>query len=612
MRTLRSAAVLSAMLVAGPVFSAQIPGFGRPSRYEPNWESIRRHPLPEWFNNAKLGIFIHWGLYSVPAWAPPSGELGKVNFNEWFIKNPYAEWYANTLRIKDSPTYKHHLETYGENYGYYSFAAEFQRDVAKWNPDDWARLFKDAGARYVVLTTKHHDGFTLWPSRVANPRLEPDQRSSKRDLVGELTAAVRGQGLHMGLYYSGGLDWTFEPGPIKTFADLMKTVPQSEEYAKYADAQWRELIERYNPDVLWNDINYPKKGDLLGIMSEYYTKHPDGVVNNRFGVDWTDFTTPEYSKYDKIVEKKWESCRGLGFSFGYNRNEGPEHVLSSEALVRLFVDIVSKNGNLLLNIGPRPDGSISDIQLDRLRALGRWLRTNGDAIFDTHPWIRPSTKTSDGIDVRFTRKGDAAYAILLDKPKGAEVTIQSLFPAENMTVQLLGAPGNLQWTHQEKDVTIALPASLPGEYAWVFRLTPVPYQVVRESARSGAALQPARGFPCSNPASVQPSSCGTRGYRYVAARILPDPAQRISTPPVFGEQRRQSARAGRNPTKPTNSEHNARPFRRGPDRSCYCVQRPATAPSFPAGLSGKGRTPRRTSRLPPARSVVARPGSFRL
>jgi alpha-L-fucosidase len=453
---------------------------GPPKKYEPNWFSIGRHPLPKWFDDAKLGIFIHWGLYSVPAWAPPTGELGKVDFKQWFTRNPYAEWYLNTMKIKESPTWKHHVETYGETFDYLQFAETFNKEARKWKPEEWAALFKEAGAKYAVLTTKHHDGFTLWPSRVPNPHRKPEHTGTERDLVGELSQAVRAQGLKMGLYYSGGLDWSFVGTPIVTFMDLMKTVPQSEEYARYADAHWRELIERYQPAVLWNDINYPKKGDLLNIFADYYTKYPDGLINNRFGVAFADFTTPEYAKYDRITEKKWESCRGLGFSFGYNRAEGPEHVLSADKLIDMLVDIVSKNGNLLLNIGPKPDGSISELQVDRLKALGKWLAQNGDAIYETRPWVRPSAKTADGGEVRFTKKGDAVYVILLDKPKSAQVTIQSLLASDKMTVALLGSSGALQWSQQGRDLAVTLPSALPGDHAWALKMTPAPWQVVKE------------------------------------------------------------------------------------------------------------------------------------
>ncbi len=441
-----------------------------PGHYRATWESIRTHTVPAWYNNAKLGIFIHWGLYSVPAWAPPSGELGKVDMSRWFYDNAYAEWYLNSLRLKGSPTYKHHLETYGANFDYYDFAPMFDRDVQKWNPAEWARLFRETGARYAVLTTKHHDGFRLWPSRVPNPNRATEKITAKRDLVGDLTKAVRAEGLKMGLYYSGGLDWTFEPRPIATMEDLKTTAPQSEEYARYADAHWRELIERYQPAVLWNDITYPKAGKLTDIFSEYYNRVPEGVIDNRFGVDFADFTTPEYAKYDKITAKKWESCRGLGFSFGYNRVEGPKEVIAPDKLVALLADIVSKNGNLLLNIGPRPDGSISEIQLDRLHALGRWLKVNGEAIFDTQPWVRASAG-AEGPDVRFTQKDDTLYAILLARPS-ATVAIPGLDPKDGAEISALGA-GRLEWSRSNGNLVVQT-GQLPGEYAWTLKIRPAP------------------------------------------------------------------------------------------------------------------------------------------
>lgn len=454
-------------------FAAGILRSGPAIHFEPTWESIRTHTVPGWYNDAKLGIFIHWGLYSVPAWAPPSGELHKVDPSRWFYENAYAEWYLNSLRLKDSPTYKHHIETYGAKFDYYSFAPMFEKDVKKWNPAEWAKLFHQTGARYVVLTSKHHDGFRMWPSGVPNPKRPAAAISAKRDLVGDLTAAVRSEGLKMGLYYSGGLDWTFETRPIATREDLRTTAPQTEEYARYADAHWRELIERYQPSVMWNDITYPKAGKLREIFSEYYNRVPDGVIDNRFGVDFSDFTTPEYAKYDKITEKKWESCRGLGFSFGYNRVEGPKEVIASDKLIALLVDIVSKNGNLLLNVGPRSDGSISEIQLDRLHALGRWLNVNGEGIFGTRPWVRASAKSAEGADIRFTKKGNALYVFLLDRPRGGVVSIPSLEPGRGATISALGEPTQFEWSRADGNLVIRT-GQLPGEYAWGLKITPAP------------------------------------------------------------------------------------------------------------------------------------------
>jgi alpha-L-fucosidase len=445
------------------------------SRFEPNWPSLYKHTVPDWYQNAKLGIFIHWGLYSVPAWAPPSGEPGQVDWSQWFTVNPYAEWYLNTLRIKDSPTYKHHHATYGDNRDYYSFATNFNEKNAAWDPSVWARLFKRAQVRYVVLTTKHHDGFRLWPSTVPNPRRPGPELSARRDLVGDLTTAVRASGMRMGLYYSGGLDWTFTNEPIRTMPDLLRMVPQSEDYARYADAHWRELTDRYQPAVMWNDISYPKAGDIPGIFAHYYQTVPEGVINNRFGVDFADFTTPEYAKYDKITPKKWESCRGLGFSFGYNQVEGPEHVIASEKLIALLIDIVSKNGNLLLNIGPRPDGSISAIQMDRLNALGDWLAVNGEGIFDTRPWVRAGSS-----QVRFTYKDNAVYAFLLERPSGGStLVIPDVIAADGSKIRILGAGRDSEWKQNGRNLEVAAPGAPPATGAIGIRITPEPWQIVK-------------------------------------------------------------------------------------------------------------------------------------
>jgi len=487
----RPMTTLASLLATIALFTAnarcQVPT-SPPEKYEPDWMILKQHPVPKWFEDAKLGIFIHWGLYSVPAWAPtlkgPKEEIDWAQFvadpKRWFRDNPYAEWYLNTMKIKDSPTWKHHVETYGEKFDYLDFIPTFNREVQKWNPNEWAELFKEVGARYVVLTTKHHDGFTLWPSSVRNPNRRPDQQGAHHDIVGDLTKAVRAQGLRMGLYYSGGLDWSFVGMPIQTSRDLFADVPQSQEYARYADAQWRELIDRYQPSVLWDDISYPQKGDVLHLFADYYNRVRDGVINDRFQVEHADFTTPEYTQYNKIVEKKWETCRGLGFSFGHNQAEGPDQVLSAPELIRLLVDIVSKNGNLLLNIGPKVDGTIPQIQVDRLRALGQWLRMNGEAIYDTRPWVWADGKTREGVAIRFTRKGDSVYAILLDKPKTRDITIDGLWADDGTKIQMLGATGDLTWSRSGKDLSLTLPEQLPGSYAYVLKITPKPWKLLRD------------------------------------------------------------------------------------------------------------------------------------
>jgi alpha-L-fucosidase len=441
-----------------------------PAHYEPTLESLNQHPLPQWYADAKLGIFIHWGLYSVPGWAPlvhPEHDFDSIDY---ITHNPYAEWYLNSMRLEGSPTQAYHHEHYGANYDYYNFATVFDKDIQQWHPDTWAKIFNDAGAKYVVLTTKHHDGFTLWPSSTPNPTLPAGRQHASRDIVGELTESVRKQGLRMGLYYSGGYDWTFVPGPIRIKEDYQRVKPQSESYGKYVDAQVRELINRYHPAVLWNDIDYPKSGHPLKIMAEYYNTVPDGVIDDRFGVKHSDFTSPEYQTLTKISSTKWEECRGLGRSFGYNRAEGEAETIAPDQLIYLLVDIVSKNGNLLLDVGPESDGTIPPVQMERLQALGTWLRRNGEAIYGTHPWSRAEGETAERIPVRFTRSDSAVYAILLGKPKASTVTVKSLSAKPGTQIFLVGDAKPLTWSQQGEDIEIEMPSSLPDEYAYALKI----------------------------------------------------------------------------------------------------------------------------------------------
>lgn len=447
------------------------------AKFQPNWESIRIHSVPAWFHDAKLGIFVHWGLYSVPAWATPTGEFGKVEWTKWFRNNPYAEWYLNTLRIDGSPTQEYHRKTYGEDFGYMDFVPQFNEAVKAWSPTDMAGLFAEAGARYVILTTKHHDGFTLWPSGVENPRLPADRSSASRDIVGELTSAVKAANMRMGFYYSGGLDWSFNPEPVETVQQGLGTIIHTQEFADYADAHWRELIRRYDPTILWNDIGYPEQADLAGIVADFYNSHPDGLINNRFEIGKEDalrrhhdFETPEYAEINEITDYKWETCRGLGFSFGYNRLETEEHTIGEAELIHLLVDIVSKNGNLLLNVGPMADGTIPQLQASRLRALGAWLGTNGEAIYGTRPWERPTGQTDDEVPVRFTAKDDAVYAILLGQPTTQSVSLDLGVQAASAEVSLLGSSDKADASYEDGKLSVTFDGPLPESHAHALRV----------------------------------------------------------------------------------------------------------------------------------------------
>ena len=474
------------------VVAASVPAAGAAEEFQPNYKSLDKHEVPAWFEDAKLGIFIHWGIYSVPAFAPPSEQFGKLSETEFFKRNPYAEWYFNSMRIQGSETQAHHEKTYGKDFDYYRFGETFNREVARWDAAAMAEIFRSVHARYVVLTTKHHDGFTLWPSEVKNPH-RPDAHAT-RDLVGELTTAVKARGLRMGFYYSGGIDWSFHPVLIDGPKEGSEVTPGGD-YADYADAHLRELIAKYQPAILWNDIRYPQASGLMRIVADFYNANPEGVINNRWG-RWMphDFTTAEYKVHPTIVAEKWEANRGIGNSFGYNIAEGPEHLLSVDELVDSFIDIVSKNGNLLLNVGPRADGTISEMQLERLRGLGRWLDVNGEAIFGTRPWVdAEGMLVGEEVKVRFTyrpkhdegnaeadtKRTDAVYALLLSKPKGRTIVFADVVPAgDDLRVTLLGSKGALRWKRVGDSLQVELPPALLESPAYAFAFSPQPKRLM--------------------------------------------------------------------------------------------------------------------------------------
>jgi len=470
---------------------------GGMSRFDPDPKSLRTHPVPAWFEDAKFGIFVHWSLSCIPAWAPRAGSLVDIvraNPHSFQHLSPYAEWYWNALRIPGSPTAAHHAKVWG-NAPYQAFREPFDRMLQSWDPDPWAELFAKAGAQYVVHVTKHHDGFCLWPTSVRNPH--QSSWAAARDVVGDLAAAVRARGMRFGIYYSGGLDWTFEPRPIRGIADGSAAVPLDPAYERYADAHYRELIEHVRPSVLWNDISYPPHGGALWrLLADYYAAIPEGVVNDRFlpsprwlvralrlppiaaavdaiaarvvrRSDFTlvpprpphcDFRTPEYASFPDAKSYKWEATRGIAHSFGMNDNEDEANLLDPAKLVRSFADTVSKNGNLLLNVGPTRDGVIHPREASRLEAIGAWLAVNGDAIRGTRPWRRAEGTTREGIGVRFTAKGNTTYAILLATPSGDEVRIRD-FAARTDTVTLLGH-GRVAARAEGADLVVAWPANV--------------------------------------------------------------------------------------------------------------------------------------------------------
>jgi alpha-L-fucosidase len=387
---------------------------------------LRKHRVPTWWSDAKLGIFVHWTPASVAGFAPVDSDIGELlgaADPEALAENPYTEWYENSLRFPNSSVSRFHRETYGLM-PYEELADRYRDGLAQWNPDDWARRFAATGARYVVLVAKHHDGFCLWPSAVTNPHRAGWHTG--RDVVGELREAVLGAGMRFGLYYSGGLDWTFDDRPIGNLGSMLPAIPRGD-YPSYAAAQVRELVERYRPSVLWNDIAWPAVGkDLWPLFADYYRAVPDGVVNDRW-MPWSpilgaarservrkvadslnarstranrgiippkpphfDCQTPEYTVFDDVRRLPWECVRGMDRSFGFNRASRPEHFLTGDELIDTAADITAKGGNLLLNVGPRgEDAQIPDEQLALLDVLARWTGGPGSTMFGSRPWVRP-------------------------------------------------------------------------------------------------------------------------------------------------------------------------------------------------------------------------------
>ncbi len=437
--------------------------------------------VPVWYDDAKLGIMVHWGVWTVPGWAETTLDPERVadpddplyllapgGVENFMRHNPYTEWYENSLAIDGTATQAYHRDTFGADFAYEGFQPLFEVEARAWNADQWAGLFARARARYVVFVSKHHDGYALWPSGVGNPNRQGWH--SSRDFVGELTHAVRDRCMRMGLYYSGGIDWSFAGPPIETAVEFLLSVPAGQAYTDYFEAQYRELIENHRPALLWNDISAPQAADLDRLFADYRAAVPDGVVNDRWGFGDVNlpphFRSVEYDVSDEITPDKWEAVRGIGRTFGFNRIQAIEDYGTAEQYIHLLADVVSKNGNLLLNVGPMADGTIPRPQVEILSALGAWLDLYGKAIFDTRPWIRFGGATDQGIGVRYTRDADGVtvYAVLLGAPSRATITLLD-FPETPAAVRLVGSDEVLTWRRVGTGIEIQLPDSLPEQPA---------------------------------------------------------------------------------------------------------------------------------------------------
>ena len=432
--------------------------------YKADWESLDKRPVPQWWREAKFGIFIHWGIYAVPAYAP-------VDVANVYAK--YSEHYDNRMRGNNAAFTNFHARTYGAHVRYADFAAQFRAE--HFNPAEWADLFKRSGARYVVLTSKHHDGYALFPSAYS-PRWNSQFLGPHRDLAGELSAAVKQAGLHMGFYYPL-LEWG---NPLYSKESIGRWV------AEMNMPQMKELVTRYEPEIVWTDGEWDFTDEELrsvDFLAWLYNESPvkeTVVANDRWGKKTRGkhggHYTTEYdlvhsgSALDTQFAHPWEECRGIGGSFGYNRFETTEHYMTSAQCVENLVEKVSRGGNLLLNIGPKADGLIPVIMQQRLLDMGRWLEVNGEAIYATTAWQhRP--KNMRETKVYFTRKPDAIYAICFNWPQ-EPLVIEHVAGAESVT--LLGSKLPVKFACEGGKLTIQPPALNPGnmpcEYAWTFKI----------------------------------------------------------------------------------------------------------------------------------------------
>jgi alpha-L-fucosidase len=389
-----------------------------------------------------------------------------------------------------------HERTYGTGFAYRDFAPMFTAEL--FDPDFWAVLFAQSGARYVVLTSKHHDGFCLWPTQSPFKQgWNSMDVGPKRDLVGELTEAVRRRGLRMGLYYSL-IEWETNrthrtPSGRFISQEVMDRygIPLDRYVDDHVIPQLKELVTAYRPAVIfadggeWDeDEDFWHTKEFLAWLYNSAPNRDEVVVNDRWAKGMPghhgDYYSSEYQDADGIgAGHPWEESRGMGRSYGFNRAENLEHYRTSKELVRELIDVVSRGGNLLLNVGPTADGRIPVIMQQRLRDIGSWLAVNGEAIYGTRPWLDGSAQTGDSgaaAPVLYTRSGTTLYAHFLEWPEG-DIRIDGLAPDDRVSVSLLGFARPIAWHVEGQSVIIEpplmSPSEMPSPYSYVFRIDAV-------------------------------------------------------------------------------------------------------------------------------------------
>ncbi len=475
-----------------------------PGRFEARWDSLEHYSCPEWYRDAKFGIYFHWGLYSVPAFG--------------------NEWYPHWMYLPGRPEYEHHLATYGplNKFGYKDFAPMFTAE--HWNPDEWVTLFKEAGARYVGPVAEHADGFSMWDSRIN--RWNAMRMGPKRDIVGLMEKAVRKQGLKFytsfhhqwlwGWYTSPEADadiynpeyadlyWAQKFTPTSSPKDYLPNMPGAFNFehpappptTKFCEL-WRdkviEVVDRYHPDVIYfdNRVAIIPESYREQMMAHFYNSRAEVVLTYK-GEDFAKGSGLIDIEAGQLTDKasfEWQTDDVMDWnSWGYISK--PDYKTAGRILHQL-IDVVSKNGNLLLDVGPRADGTIPDEVKSRLRAIGAWMRNNGEAIYDTRPAerfgegptrIKAGSYVADhvhdftGADIRFTTRGRAFYVLVMGAP-GSEVKVASLkrdtpLPGGPLKkAEMLGGTGTLKWEWTPDGLTIHMPETRPSDDAVVINLT---------------------------------------------------------------------------------------------------------------------------------------------
>lgn len=457
--------------------------------FEASWESLEKYEPAEWYLDAKFGIFIHWGVYSVPGFG-----------NEWYPRNMYQE---------GSNEFKHHVATYGAQsaFGYKDFIPRFKAE--KFDPAHWADVFKRAGAKFVVPVAEHHDGFAMYDcgrSEWCAAKMGP-----KRDIIGDLAKSVRKEGLVFGLSSHRAEHWWFFNGGMKFDSD----VKDPKYAALYGPAQsdkeqpdqaflddWLlrtcELVDKYEPQLVWFDwwIEQPAFKPYLQKFAAFYYNR--GAERNRgVAINYKNQAFPakaavfdvERGQLAEIRPFFWQTDTSVSKnSWGYVQNQDYK---TAASVVGDLVDIVSKNGALLLNIGPKPDGTIPEPEEQMLLEVGRWLAVNGEGIYGTRPWVvfgeGPTNVVSGsfsdtkreaftGQDLRFTAKGNTLYATVLAWP-GKEVTVRSLAKSTGLSegevtgVALLGHEGKVAWARTDAGLVVEMPERKPCEHAYTLKIT---------------------------------------------------------------------------------------------------------------------------------------------